>query len=222
MSLSITYLGHSGFLLHDGTYSVAIDPFLTGNPLAVHTPDEIQCTHIALTHGHADHLGDTVSIAKNNGATVIAAFEIANFLGEQGVAHTEPGNPGGRIELTFGSISFTQAFHSSSYQGRYMGMPCGLIIEIGGTVLYHAGDTGLFSDMTLIGEIYNPAIAALPIGDRYTMGPELAGRAAHMIGADTVIPIHYKTFPPLVQDASAFRPSGITVREMAPGERWDV
>lgn len=103
-----------------------------------------------------------------------------------------------------------------------MGMPCGLVITIGGVVFYHAGDTGLFSDMQLIGEIYTPRIVALPIGDRYTMGPELASRAAEMIGAETAIPIHYRTFPPLVQSAKAFTPAGVTVREMQPGEKWAV
>jgi L-ascorbate metabolism protein UlaG (beta-lactamase superfamily) len=222
MSLTITYLGHSGFLLGDGEWTLAVDPFLTGNPLAVHAPEQISCTHVALTHGHADHMGDTVAIAKANNATCVGAYEIAGYLGEQGVEKTEPGNPGGRIEMPFGWIAFTQAFHSSSYEGRYMGMPCGLVIEMGGVVFYHAGDTGIFSDMELIGEIYTPRIAALPIGDRFTMGPELASRAAEMIKSEAAIPIHYRTFPPLVQSAERFRPSGVKVREMQPGESWDV
>ena len=222
MSLTITYLGHSGFLLSDGRWTLAIDPFLTGNPVAVHTPEQISCTHVALTHGHADHMGDTVTIAKANKATCIAAYEIAGYLGEQGVEKTEPGNPGGRIETPFGWIAFSQAFHSSSYEGRYMGMPCGLIVEMGGVVFYHAGDTGIFSDMALIGEIYKPRVAALPIGDRFTMGPELATRAAEMIKPETAIPVHFRTFPPLVQNAQLFRPSGVEVREMQPGESWKV
>ena len=222
MALSITFLGHAGFILDDGNDRIAIDPFLTGNPVATMEPSDVRVRYIALTHGHADHIGDTVSIARNNDATVISAFEIANYVADQGVAKTEGGNPGGTIRFPFGSVSFTHAFHSSSYQGRYMGMPCGLVVEIGGTVFYHAGDTGLFSDMRLIGEIYKPQIAALPIGDRFTMGPELASRAAEMVGARYAIPIHYKTFPPLVQSADAFRPDGVTVRELAPGETWSV
>ena len=103
-----------------------------------------------------------------------------------------------------------------------MGMPCGLVVSIGGVTFYHAGDTGLFSDMKLIGEIYRPHIAAIPIGDRFTMGPELASRAADLIGAPTVIPIHYRSFPPLVQSADRFKPSEALVRELAPGERWEV
>lgn len=220
--MTITFLGHSGFLLSHGKWTVAIDPFLSGNPLAVHKAEEIACTHIALTHGHADHVGDTITIARANGAPVVAAFELANYLSEQGVESTEQGNPGGRIEFPFGWIAFTHAFHSSSYEGRYMGMPCGLVVSMGGVVFYHAGDTDLFSDMVLIGEFYKPRIAALPIGDRFTMGPELACRAATMIKPEFAIPIHYRTFPPLVQSAEAFRPEGVAVREMEPGESWSL
>lgn len=222
MSLTITFLGHSGFILDDGTYRLVVDPFLTGNPRAVHTPEEITCTHIALTHGHADHVGDTIAIAKANNAPVIAAFELANWAAEQGAPGAEPGNPGGAISLPFGSVAFTHAFHSSSYEGQYMGMPCGLVISMGGEVFYHAGDTGLFGDMKLIGEVYRPSITALPIGDRFTMGPDLASRAAEMVGARVAIPIHYKTFPPLVQTADAFVPQGVDVHVMEPGDTWAV
>lgn len=222
MPLTITYLGHSGFVLDDGTHRVAVDPFLAGNPLAPITAEDLSCDYVALTHGHSDHIGDTLAIATANDAAVVGAFEIGNWAEENGVTKVERGNPGGRISFPFGSIAFTHAFHSSSYQGRYMGMPCGLVISMGGEVFYHAGDTGLFSDMALIGEIYHPTVTALPIGDRFTMGPELATKAAEMIGAATAIPIHYKTFPPLVQSADQFQPAGVTVREMNPGEQWQV
>ncbi|MDX1682388.1 MAG: MBL fold metallo-hydrolase, partial [Phycisphaeraceae bacterium] len=122
----------------------------------------------------------------------------------------------------FGSVSFTQAFHSSSYDGQYMGMPCGLVIEMGGITFYHCGDTGLFSDMKLIGEVYQPDVVAVPVGDRFTMGPELATRAAEMIGAPVAIPIHYKTFPVLRQTIEGFEPEGVDVRELAPGESTDI
>ncbi len=221
MSLSITFLGHAGFLLSDGSHTLCIDPFLTGNKLATHKPEDITCTHVALTHGHHDHIGDSLSIIKKNAAQLVAPNEICIFLGEQGVSDSEPGNPGGKIELPFGWIAFTQAFHSSSYQGRYLGLPCGLMISMGGAVFYHCGDTGIFSDMKLLGEIYRPQIAAVPVGDRFTMGPELGSRAAELIAPKYAIPIHYKTFGLLKQDAEGFTPAGVQVREMAPGETWD-
>jgi len=219
MSITVTFLGHAGFVLDDGAHAVAIDPFLTGNPVATVSADEIHCQSIVLTHGHADHLGDTVAIANANNATVYAAFEIAEFLGEQG-CNTEPGNPGGKISGDFGWVAFTQAFHSSSYEGRYMGMPCGVIVNLGGVTVYHCGDTGLFSDMKLIGELYRPDIALIPIGDRFTMGPELATLAAEWIKPKVAVPIHYKTWPLLAADASGFTPEGMEIKVMEPGENW--
>ena len=220
MSLAITYLGHSGFLFDDGKHKLVVDPFLTGNPLAVHKPSDITCDFLALTHGHADHFGDTLPIAKQNNATIIAAFEICEYCSEQGVSKCDPGNPGGRVYTDFGYVAFTPAFHSSSYQGRYMGQPCGLVISMGGHKIYHAGDTALFSDMKLIGEIGKPDIAMIPVGDRFTMGPKLATYAAEWVKAKTVIPIHYKTFPLLTDDISTFTPQGVEVKEMTPGETW--
>lgn len=220
MAIQLTFLGHSGFLIGNGGTTVAIDPFLTGNPLAAHQPDDITCQYIALTHGHADHMGDTVAIAKKNGATVVAAFEIVEYLGEQGVEGS-PGNPGGQIDFSFGWLAFTQAFHSSSYEGRYMGMPCGLVLHIGGITVYHCGDTALFSDMKLIGELYRPDIAMVPIGDRFTMGPALATKAAELIQPRVAVPIHYNTWPPIEQDPSRFQPQGVDVKIMEPGESWD-
>lgn len=221
MALNITYLGHSGFILDDGSHKVAIDPFITGNPLATASAVDIKCQHIILTHGHADHFGDTLMIAKNNNATVVGAFELCTYCEQQGVTSTEPMNPGGKISTDFGWVALTQAFHSSSYEGQYMGMPCGAVVNIGGITIYHCGDTGLFSDMKLIGEIYQPDIACIPIGDRFTMGPELATRAAELIGAKIAIPIHYNTWPPIEQDPANFNPAGIEVKVMKPGEQWD-
>jgi L-ascorbate metabolism protein UlaG (beta-lactamase superfamily) len=222
MAVNLSFLGHAGFLVESGVHRLAIDPWLTGNPVAKQTAAEIECQTIAITHGHSDHIADLVSIAKANKASVVAAFEICEWLGEQGHDNNNPGNPGGRVETAFGSISFTQAFHSSSFEGRYMGMPCGLIIEIGGKTIYHCGDTGLFGDMKLIGEIYKPDVALIPIGDRFTMGPELATRAAEWIGAPIVVPIHYNTFPPIAVDVSRFAPRGISVKVLEPGESFDL
>jgi L-ascorbate metabolism protein UlaG (beta-lactamase superfamily) len=220
MGVTITSLGHAGFLLDDGKHCLAIDPFLTGNPVAVQKAEDIRCQYIVLTHGHADHLGDTVAIAKANDATVVAAFEIVNYCGEQGIEKIEPGNPGGKIKTDFGWVAFTQAFHSSSYEGRYMGMPCGVVVNIGGVTVYHCGDTGLFSDMKLLGEIYKPDIACIPVGDRFTMGPELGKMAAELINPKVAIPIHYGTWPLLTSDISAFTPAGMEVKVLEAGETW--
>lgn len=220
MGLEITFLGHSGFLFSDGTHTLAVDPFLTGNPLAKHRAEDVSCGYIALTHGHGDHLGDTAAIARRTGATVICAWEIYEFLSKKGLEKFEPGNPGGAIQTPFGSVTFVRADHSSSHDGHYLGNPCGLIIRMGGKTVYHLGDTGLFGDMKLLGEIYQPDIACIPVGDRFTMGPELAARAAEMIGAATAIPIHYATFPMLRQTIDGFSPKGVKVREMKPGQSW--
>jgi L-ascorbate metabolism protein UlaG (beta-lactamase superfamily) len=220
MPVEITYLGHSGFLFSDGKTTLAVDPFLTGNPVAKHHPGDVRCHYIALTHGHADHLGDTLALAQANDANVIAAWEITQYLEEAGHKNVNPANPGGKVTTSFGWVALTQAFHSSSYQGRYMGMPCGLVIHIGGATVYHCGDTALFSDMRLIGEIYEPDIACIPIGDRFTMGPELATRAAELIAAAVAIPIHFNTWPPIAQDPAKFKPTGVEVKVMVPGEVW--
>jgi L-ascorbate metabolism protein UlaG (beta-lactamase superfamily) len=223
MSIEITYLGHSGFVVAADKCCVAIDPFLTDNPVATHKPDEIECSHIVVSHGHFDHFGDTVRLARKHGATLIAAYEVTEVAQKKGVEKVEPMNPGGRIGTDFGWVALTPAFHSSSCEGQYTGMPCGMVVNIGGATIYHTGDTALFTDMKLIGEIYKPDIAMICAGDRFTMGPELATRAAEFIGARTAIPIHWGTWPllapePLIREK--FRPSGITVRIMKPGEVW--
>lgn len=217
MSLALTYLGHSAFLASDGQAAVALDPFLTGNPVATTKAADLKCRWIVLTHGHSDHLGDTVAVARANRATVFAGWEICQYLDEQKVA-TEPGNPGGKITAPFGWVAFTQAFHSSSYEGRYLGTPCGVMLHLGGVTLYHTGDTALFGDMALLGEIYRPDIALICAGDRFTMGPELATRAAELVKPKVAVPIHWGTWPLLAQDMSGFRPRGVEVKLMKPGQ----
>lgn len=223
MAIELTFLGHSGFLIKDvdSGLAVAVDPFLTGNPLAVNKPDDIKCDYIALTHAHDDHFGDCVAIAKQNDATVVCAFELGEYLmNEHGLTKVELGNPGGRIMTDFGYVAMTPAFHSSSYDGRYMGQPMGLVFSIGGVKLYHCGDTALFGDMKLIGEVAKPDIAMIPCGDRFTMGVELATMAAEMIRPKVAVPIHYKTYPVLNQTIEGFAPEGVEVKEMEPGQVW--
>ncbi|WP_432798202.1 metal-dependent hydrolase [Poriferisphaera sp. WC338] len=220
MPLKITFLGHSGFLISDGKHTVAIDPFLTDNPVAVHKHEEIKCDYVCLTHGHADHFGDTLQLAGANDATVVANFEICAYCESMGVRKTEPGNPGGRIYTPFGYVAFTPAIHSSSYEGKYMGVAAGLVLQIGGHKIYHAGDTALFSDMKMIGEVAQPEIAMLPCGDRFTMGPKLARMAAEMIKPKYAVPIHHSTWPLLTSDLSEFHPNGVEVKHMAPGDIW--
>jgi L-ascorbate metabolism protein UlaG (beta-lactamase superfamily) len=220
MAVKLTFIGHAAFLVSDGRHTVAIDPFLTDNPVATMKPQDVSCKFIALTHGHSDHFGDTIAIAKSNDATVYAAFEIYQYLSERGV-NAEPGNPGGKIVTEFGWVAFTQAFHSSSYEGQYMGMPCGVVVHLGGVTVYHLGDTGLFSDLKLIGELYQPDIALVPVGDRFTMGPELATKAAEWIKPKVAVPMHYATWPLLLPDASGFTPDGIEVKVMDPGQSWE-
>lgn len=221
MSITLTYLGHAGFLLEAGQAAVAIDPFLTDNPVATRKPNDIRCQAIVVTHGHSDHIGDTITIARANQATVYAPFEVTVYLEEHGVK-TEAGNPGGRIVTDFGWVAFTPASHSSSYDGRYMGVACGAVVRIGDITVYHCGDTALFSDMKLIGEIYQPDVALIPVGDRFTMGPELGSRAAELIAPKVAIPMHYQTWPLLVQDAKGFTPKGVKVKVLDPGETWQT
>jgi L-ascorbate metabolism protein UlaG (beta-lactamase superfamily) len=205
---TLTFLGHAACIIKGEHSTVVIDPFLTGNPAATIGPQEVTCTHVALSHGHEDHVGDTLAIAGANDATIVASYEICNWASGEGHENVNPGNPGGRVPLNSDDwLAFTRAYHSSSYEGRYMGQPCGLIVHVDGRTVYHAGDTDLFSDMKLIGETYNPDVAMLPIGDRFTMGPALATKAADFVGAPRVVPMHYDTWPPIEVDVHQFKPA---------------
>lgn len=203
MSVKITWLGHAALALEiDGTH-VLVDPFLTGNPLASTTPDEVNADFILLTHGHGDHVGDTVAIAKRTGAKVIANHEVSNWIAAQGVEDVHGMNPDGAFDFGFARIGLTIAFHSSSMpDGSYGGEPNGILLTApGGQRLYMAGDTGLFSDMKLIGE-RGIDLAVLPIGGNYTMGPDEALRALKFISSKAVLPIHYNTFPVIQVDVA--------------------
>lgn len=202
--MKITWYGHSCVLVESGATALLIDPFLTGNGMASISQEEINPDYILLTHGHDDHVGDTISIAQRCGATVVANFEICNWLMKRGVAKTHPQHIGGGFDYPWGRLQLTMALHGSAMpDGSYGGNPCGLLLSLEGKTIYHAGDTGLFSDMKLIGEA-GIDLAILPIGDNFTMGPADALRAVQFIQPKQVFPIHFSTFPLIEQDPKAW------------------
>ena len=206
--MKLTWYGHSAFALEADGLTVLVDPFLSGNPAASIDPGTLKVDTILLTHAHNDHVGDTVSIAKRTGATVVATAELAGWVGQQGVDKTEAGNHGGTIAFKGGTSKFVPAWHTSTYSDGNgtvaPGVPAGLVVRFGGKTTYFAGDTCLFLDMQLIAE-EDLDIAVLPIGDRFTMGPKDAARSAKILRAGTVIPCHYNTFPGIQQDPDAFK-----------------
>jgi L-ascorbate metabolism protein UlaG (beta-lactamase superfamily) len=202
--VELIYLGHAGFCIRTAGHEVLIDPFLSGNPLAKHTPEDFSPSFVVLTHAHGDHVGDTEAIAKRSGAKVVSSVEIVNHLSKRGLEGLGM-NLGGSHAFPFGMVKFTPAWHSSSFpDGTYGGMPMGVVLTLEGKRLYHAGDTALFGDMALIGR-QGLELAMLPIGDHFTMGPEDALEAVKLLRPKRVIPIHYTTFEPIRQDASAFK-----------------
>jgi len=214
--MEIRFHGHSCFELSEGETRVLVDPFLKpNNPSAVLTAEEVEPTHVALSHGHADHVADAVPVAKRTGAHCIAMVELANWLEGQGVENVSDPNLGGTVEFDWGYISLVPAWHTntvpgseekpfSAEHGVVLGPAAGLVIKVGETTVYHAGDTCLFSDMKLIAERSDVDVALLPIGGHYTMDRRDAVVAAEFVGAATVIPMHYDTFPAIETDASAF------------------
>lgn len=206
--MKITFGGHSCFLIESGSHKIIIDPFLSGNPLAGFTADSVDAQFILVTHGHADHLGDTMNIARRTGATIIAPNELAVYCQKQGLA-VHPMHIGGSWEFPFGKVKLTPAMHGSAIINEqeiiYTGNPCGFLLWIGGQILYHAGDTGLFGDMKLIGEYTPVDLAMLPIGDNFVMGPDDAVEAAKFVRARHVIPMHYNTFDLIRQDPEVFK-----------------
>jgi L-ascorbate metabolism protein UlaG (beta-lactamase superfamily) len=223
MSVTVTWYGHACFQFQvDGT-RLLVDPFLTGNPQAAIAPDEVAADVILVSHGHGDHVGDTVEIAKRTGAMVIANFEIQNWLSAQGIEHTHPMHIGGGRNFDWGRVKLTMAQHGSMLpDGIYGGNPCGFLFYLAGKKIYHACDTGLFYDMKLIGD-EGVDLAILPIGDNFTMGPADALRAVELIRPDQVVPIHYDTFEVIEQDPYAWagqvkEQTGVAVQVMTPGE----
>lgn len=203
MGIRLTWLGHAALSLDVGGKHLLVDPFLTGNPAASTTADSLPADFILLSHGHGDHVGDTVAIARRTGATVITNAEIAGWLGNQGLtAHAQ--HIGGGFHYPFGYVKLTQAMHGSGLpDGSNGGNPAGFLISAEGKKIYLACDTGLFGDMQLIGD-EGIDLAVLPIGDNFTMGPDDALRATKLLRAKHVIPIHYNTFDLIKQDAHAW------------------
>jgi len=221
--MDIRFLGHAAFQLTDGTSTVLIDPFLTGNPRAAVTADELDATTILVSHGHGDHLGDTVDIARRTGATVVAIVETAGEIGSNGVADVRDPNLGGTVRFDWGSVKLVPAWHTATTPSGTAATPAGLLVEFGGRTIYHLGDTCLFSDLQLVGRGRTIDVALVPIGGHYTMDRFDAVEAARLIGATTVVPIHYDTFPPIVTDAQAFKAdveaqTSSKVVVLAPGE----
>ncbi len=226
--MDIRFLGHACFELTDGDTRVLIDPFLSGNPKAAAEPSELEPTHILLTHGHGDHYGDVEEIAKRTGAQVVAIVEIANELSEAGVENVSDPNIGGTVKFDFGWVKLTPAWHTSTTPKGTANVPAGLLIQIGGKLVYHLGDTALFSDLKLVAGRGDPIdVALMPIGGHYTMDRIDAVTAAEYVGAATVIPCHYDTFPPVETDSEAFKAdveaqTSSKVELLKPGESFSL
>jgi L-ascorbate metabolism protein UlaG (beta-lactamase superfamily) len=202
--MEVRFLGHACFTLSDGDTTVLIDPFLTGNPKAATTADDVAATTILLTHGHGDHLGDTVAIAKRTGATVVAITELAGELEGEGLEVVNI-NLGGTATFDWGWAKLVPAWHTSTTPNGTVNTPAGLLINFKDTIVYHLGDTCLFSDLKLVGKRHPIDIALMCIGGHFTMDRFDAVDAAELVGAKTVIPCHYNTFPLVEADAQAFK-----------------
>ena len=203
--MDIRFLGHACFELSEGATRVLIDPFLSQNPKAAAQPGELEPTHLFLTHGHGDHLGDTVEIATRTGARCVAIVELAGELTGDGVENVADPNLGGTIEFEGGWVRLVPALHTAVTPKGTAHMPAGLVIRLGDTTVYHLGDTALFSDLALPARRDHLDVAIVPIGGHYTMDRHDAASACELLGAATVIPCHYDTFPPIETDAEAFK-----------------
>jgi len=229
MRFSFTFLGHSTFLFQTASGKrVIVDPWLETNPMCPASHKRVRDLDlILLTHGHRDHIADAIPLARSTGAQIIAPYELASWLEEKGLKHVTAMNPGGSLTMMGLSISMVPAVHSSSIEDadppRFAGVASGYVIRFEhGLTIYYAGDTALFGDMRVIGELYQPSLAFLPIGDVYTMGPEHAAKACSWLGVKTAVPMHYGTFPELTGSPARLRDllsdSGIEVVELKPGE----
>ena len=227
--MKVEFCGHACFVISSDGHSVIIDPFLTGNPAASCKPDDVKVEAVLLSHGHGDHVGDAISIAKKNNATVVAPFELAVYSEKQG-ANAHPMHIGGAHDFPFGRVKLTPAWHGSAIMEGdipiYTGNPCGILLTMGGTTAYFAGDTGLFGDMKLIGDRNSIDVALLPIGDNFTMGIDDALYALELVNPKKVIPMHYNTFPVIEVDVNEFahgaKKSGYECIVLNPGESAEI
>ena len=231
--MDVRFLGHSCFELSDGDTRVLLDPFLTGNPKAAVEASEVEPTHLFLTHGHPDHWGDVVEIAKRTGAQCVAIAELADELNDHGVENTTDPNLGGTVEFDGGWVRLVPAWHTSTTPGGTINTPAGLVVNLGGKTVYHLGDTALFSDLRLVGQRDHLDAAFMCIGGHYTMDRHDAVIAAELIGARTVVPCHYNTMPVIETDDQAFKADverrtaaegrvSTTVEILQPGETFSV
>jgi L-ascorbate metabolism protein UlaG (beta-lactamase superfamily) len=225
-ALQITWLGHSSFRLRTpGGKEILFDPWYTGNPAFPEATRPKAADLILISHGHSDHITDAVAMGKATDATIVGIWEVTSWLGAKGVKNLEPMNKGGTITAKGLRITMTDARHSSSADKdlTYLGEAAGFVVTLeNGQTIYYAGDTSLFGDMKLIAELYKPDIAFLPIGDRFTMGPDTAAIAAQWLGVKQVVPMHYGTFPLLTgtphQLEQHLKGKGIEVLTLQPGE----
>ncbi len=228
--MKITFLGHSAFLI-EGSKAIAVDPFITGNPVSQADASEIKADLVLVSHGHGDHLGDAVQIARQSGGKVISVYELANYCARKG-AEVHGLHVGGGNSFDEVYIKLTPAWHGSGKDSEtgpaeYLGTPCGFIIRMDGKTIYHAGDTGLFGDMELIGRLNEIDVALIPIGDNYTMGPDDALEAVKMLKPNLVVPMHYNTFPVIRQDPELFRQlvesnTDSKVKVLQPGKSLNI
>ena len=201
--VKLLYLGHSCFILTNGQESLIFDPYINGNTGAGDVdPQKVAVDYVLVSHAHADHLGDAVEICQQTNATLISTFEVGNLCRSQGVSRIHTGHIGGRVNFPFGYLRFTPALHGAGVAG---GMACGFYVNFHQKGIYFAGDTGLFSDMELLGRLEEIDYALLPIGDNYTMGPADAAIAVEMLKPKIVVPMHYNTFDLIRQDPQLFK-----------------
>ena len=217
MATELTWLGHGSWLITTGSHTLLLDPFLTDSPTAPVKADDVPADYILVSHGHFDHVADVAPIAKRTGAMVVTVFEIAEWLKRcHQIENTLAMNLGGSVQLPFGRVKMTPAWHSSQLpDGSYGGTPCGFLLLLEDGVIYFACDTALFRDMKQIGS-HNVDLAVLPIGDLYTMGPDDAVEAVQMIEPKKVTPAHYNTWPPIEQNAYAWAKKVATVTKAEP------